>query len=75
MPVRNTLELSPLVGHVLDEAIATVAEEEFNRLCRATNNDFQVARDVTKAVRSLRNLQQGEEPEYNEWDALFYVTW
>ena len=75
MPVRNALELRLLVGHVLDEAIATVAEEEFNRLRSTANNDFQVARNVTEALRSLRNLQQGVEPEYNEWDALFYVTW
>ena len=75
MSIRDTQELRKLVACLLDDAIATVAEEEFNRLCSATNDDFQVARNVTEAVRSLRNLQQGVEPEYNEWDALFYVTW
>ena len=75
MLVRDITELRKLVTCLLDEAIATVAEEEFNRLRSAANNDFQVARKVTEAVRSLRNLQQGEEPAYNEWDALFYLTW
>ena len=75
MPVRNTLELRILVGHVLDEAIASVAEEEFNRLRRATNDNAQIAANVTAALSSLDKLPKGVEPKYNEWDALFYITW
>lgn len=76
MPMRNALELRLLVRCVLDESIATVAEEEFNRLCHATNNDFQdVAREVINALKGLRGLQEGVEPDYNEWVALFYLTW
>ena len=75
MPVRNTLELRILVGRVLDEAIASVAEEEFNRLRRATNDNAQIAANVTAALSSLDKLPKGVEPKYNEWDALFYITW
>lgn len=76
MEVRDVTELRLLVRGVLDEAIASVAEEEFNRLCNALNNDFdEVARQVRKALRALRRLQGGVEPEYNEWEALFYLTW
>lgn len=76
MEVQDVTELRLLVRDVLDEAIASVAEEEFNRLCNALNNDFdEVARRVRKALRALRRLQGGVEPEYNEWEALFYLTW
>lgn len=75
MPLINKLELTQLVAPVLDEAIANVAEQEFNRLRRITNDDVQVAENVKEALDSLINLQKGVEPEYNEWDALFYVTW
>ena len=72
MLLRNKLEL---VARILDEAITTTAEQEFNHLRSAVNNDAQVAKNVSEAVRSLRKLQFGEEPEYNEWVALFYLTW
>ena len=76
MLTRNTLELRIFVGHLLDEAIATVAEEEFNRLCHAANNDLQeVAREVIKALMGLRGLRDGVEPDYSEWVALLYLTW
>lgn len=76
MPVRNTLELRKLVACVLDEAIATVAEEEFKRLCRATRNGaHQVAENVSAALNALDKLQGGVEPKYNKWVALFYLTW
>ena len=63
------------VAHVLDKAIATVAEQEFNRLAGGLNNDQIVAEKVTETLESLRGLQRGYEPEYNEWEALFYLTW
>ena len=75
MPIRNTLEFRNLVACVLDEAIATVAEEEFNRLRRITNDDAQVAENIKAALYSLIKLGKGVEPEYNEWVSLFYLTW
>lgn len=69
---RNKLEL---VARTLDEAIKTTAEEEFNRLYEITNNPTEVGENIKAALDSLVRLQQGVEPEYNEWDALFYLTW
>ena len=63
------------VAHVLDEAIATVADQELNRLSEGLN-DFQVAEQIAKALDSLRELQGADPPNYNnEWVALFYLTW
>lgn len=75
MPLRYELKLPELVSPVLDETIASVAEHEFNRLSRKAGNDLQVADCIKAALESLGNLQYGVEPEYNEWEALFYVTW
>ena len=75
MSLIDNLELRKLVACVIDEAIATVAEEEFNRLCEITNNVAQVGENIKAALESLAKLRDGLEPEYNEWDALFYVTW
>ena len=72
MPHTNKQALTKLV---LDEAIAAVAEQEFNRLRRITNDDVQLAENVNAALDSLAKLQYGVKPEYNEWDALFYLTW
>ena len=72
MALTNKRALTRLV---FDEAIATVAEQEFNRLRRITTDNAQVAENVKAALDSLVNLQYGVEPEYNEWEALFYVTW
>ena len=63
------------IADALDKAIATVAEQEFNRLCRDLN-DVQVAEQVAKALDELAKLQGRGSPDYNnEWVVLFYVTW
>ena len=63
------------IADALDKAIATVAEQEFNRLCRGLN-DVQVVEQVEKALDELKKLQGMGSPDYNnEWVALFYVTW
>ena len=62
------------IKNVLDQAITTVAEQEFNRL-RNGLSDAQVAERVIEALESMGELQRGGKPEYSEWDALFYVTW
>ena len=59
------------VARVLDKVITTVAEREFNRLTRDLNN-VQVLAKISKALCSLRRLQAGNIPDYDEWDALFY---
>ena len=63
------------VAGILDEAIATVAEKEFNRLRRGLNNG-KIAEKVSRALGELEKLQGAGQPEYNdEWVALLYVTW
>ena len=74
MPPRDNLELTQLVAPILDEAIVTVAEQEFDRLRSAANSDAQVAENITEAVKSLALMQYGREPKFNEWDVLFYIT-
>ncbi len=59
---------------VLDKAIAEVAGEEFNRLSRGLD-PIQRAKKIEYALRQLEGLQKGKMPEYDEWVALFYVSW
>lgn len=75
MSLIDNLELRALVTSALDEAIKTVAEQEFSRLYEITSDRHQVAENVRAALDSLVDLQKGIEPEYNKWDALFYLTW
>ena len=75
MPPIKKLELTQLVATVMDEAIANIAEQEFNRLRRTTKDDNKVVENIKATLNSLVNLQKGVEPKYNEWDALFYLTW
>ena len=74
MPLRDNLELTQLVAPILDEAIVTVAEQEFDRLRSAASDDAEIAENTTEAVKSLALMQYGKEPAFNEWDALFYIT-
>ena len=76
MSLIDNPKLRTLVAQVLDEAIKTVAEKEFKRLCSATHNDaHQISTNVSAALNALGKLQDGVEPKYNEWVALFYLTW
>ena len=50
------------------------AEKEFRRLCKGMAPE-QIAKEIFGTLRSLEGLQSGEMPEYDEWDALFYVLW
>ena len=59
------------IADALDKAIATVAEQEFNRLTRDLTNE-QIAVKVVGSLRSLDRLRVGKIPNYDEWDALFY---
>lgn len=40
-------------------------------------HEYQIyrKRSVEKSLRSLDRLKQGDMPDYNDWDALFYLTW
>ncbi len=58
----------------LDEAIATVAAKEYWRLA-AERSSREVAACVHDALDSLDGLKYGRQPAYDEWDALFYLTW
>lgn len=55
-------------------AIAGVAEDEYSRLSGGKTPD-ECLDCITQALKSLGGLQRGNAPEYNEWDALFYLTW
>ena len=68
------MDLVPLVANALDVAIARVAETEYNRLSEGRSPE-DIALSVDRAIASLLNLGRGISPEYNEWDALFYLTW
>ena len=62
------------VANALDKAIAEVADEEHRRLSLG-RSPKDIAAKVASALRSLGRLQSGTPPAYNEWDALFYLTW
>lgn len=47
-------------------------------LTKAYNkHEYQIyrKRSVENSLRSLDRLKQGDMPDYNDWDALFYLTW
>lgn len=59
----------------LDCAIAGVAKAEYSRLKRRLGINEQRER-VEKALKSLKELQQGGRAEYGDkWTAVFYLTW
>ena len=60
MRLRENSELIELVAPLLDEAIVSVAEQEFSRLRSAAINDAQVAENTTEAVKSLALMQYGK---------------
>lgn len=62
------------VTRCLSQAMVDVAEWEFNRLKEGMSG-IEVARLVEGALKSLDDLRWGKMPGYNEWDALFYLTW
>ena len=62
------------VTRCLSQAIVDVAEREFNHL-KDGMSGIEVARSVEGALQSFADLSQGKMPGYNEWDALFYLTW
>ena len=66
------------VQNVIDNAIARIAFEQWKRLAgivRDTDDRFYALFSVEKALDSLRRLQSDGIPDYNDWDALFYLTW
>lgn len=62
------------VTDCLSQAIVDVAEREFNRL-REEMSGFRMAQSVEGALQSLKGLASGKMPDYDEWDAPFYLTW
>ena len=63
-----------LFADKLDQAIVNVAEAEYSRLSSGRSPSI-CAGAVAGALTSLANLRRGTPPKYNEWDALFYLTW
>ena len=67
-------ETQVAITRALDNSIAAVAEEEFQRLSnRLTPND--VAKAIHNALDGLRGLQGRDMPNYDEWVALLYAVW
>ena len=64
----------PTTKRLLEGAILEVAKSEYTRLSTGLA-PRQVAVRVGRALDSLGRLRQGIAPAYNEWDALFYLTW
>ncbi len=58
-------------ANALDNALTTVAVQEYNRLALNLDLDQRVE-SIKGALNSLSRLYIGEMPDYNEWDALFY---
>lgn len=59
---------------LLESAILDVAKSEYARLSFGLTPQ-QVAMRVGCALESLGQLRFGVPPAYDEWDALFYLTW
>lgn len=70
-------EVASLARKSLDLAIANLAEAEYSRLSTEGGLGLQEqCEHVDKALRSLKELQQGRKADYgNEWVAIFYLTW
>ena len=66
--------LAQTIRNPLDEAIRHVAEAEFVRLSR-NRREEEIRKTVRDALEALGTLQQGEQPDYDCWVALFYLTW
>ena len=64
----------PTTMRLLEGAILEVAKSEYARLS-AGLAPHQVATRVGDALESLGGLRRGVAPAYDEWDALFYLTW
>ena len=63
------------VANALDTSIADVAAKEFSRLSRGLSHQ-EVAEATVCSLDSLGRLQGGLlMPRYDQWDALFYLTW
>lgn len=62
------------IAKVLDLTIANVAETEYSRLSAGMSPEVVAAR-LDRAMASLLGLGQGIPADYDEWDALLYLTW
>ena len=64
------------VIEVLDRALLKVAESEFTRLTKGSDNSDVWGELVDDGLKSLDRLRDGRPPKYNEdWTALLYLTW
>ena len=75
---RDRIHLDPAtqiaVTKAFDSSIAYVADREFIRLS-AELSEQEIAERTLCALQALDGLQNNEMPNYNAWDALFYLTW
>ena len=66
--------LQVVVASAIDRSIASVAEEEFQRLSDGLSRD-ETARRIHNALVSLKGLQGTQMPDYDDWVSLFYALW
>ena len=59
----------------LNHAVTEVASKQWTRLTGKIKNQIYNARFTEKSLHSLDRLKQGNMPNYDDWDALFYPTW
>ena len=70
MDLKTEIELT----RALDISIADIATGELRRLSSGLGRK-ETAEEIHLAFRSLSRLQEGDMPEYDAWDSLFYLVW
>ena len=64
--------------NAIDEAITTVARERLLQLAgdmQSSKSLTETAQKIESSLHSLTRLQSKSIPDYDDWDALFYLTW
>ena len=62
------------VTSALDVTIAKVAREQLEWLSSGLSSG-EVAAELHRSLRSFSHLRRGGMPRYDDWDALFYLSW
>ena len=66
----------PRIWQLLDQAIQETGRSELKCLEEGLNRKKDVKLKVESALKSLKLLQTGGEPDYHDpWTAVFYLTW
>ena len=63
------------IATILQEAIRETAECQYVRLSAQCTPDKNPLICTEAALRALKGLQDGTQPEYDPWVAMYYLTW